>query len=79
LERRKIPVNSRKAVGTARLWVAQNMSVFLSIYKPGSIMIGFARWNLPNPQRKTLSVSLIRWGEMNLSFVRATAKYVGMR
>ncbi len=48
LESIAVPVNSRKADGTARLWVAQNMSVFLSIYKPGSIIIGFARWNLPN-------------------------------
>ena len=42
-----LPVNNLKASGTPRFCVAQNISDFFDMYKPGSIMMGLARWYLP--------------------------------
>lgn len=40
------PVNSLKAVGTLLLCLTQKTSAFFRIYNPGSMITGFASWNL---------------------------------
>lgn len=37
-----LPVNNLNAVGTLRLCVTQKTSAFFDMYKPGSMIIGFA-------------------------------------
>lgn len=56
-EKGKAPVKSLNADGTLLFWVTQKTSAFLLIYNPGSIIIGFALWNLPIITNNSFKIS----------------------